>query len=62
MNFKKFNISLNTKINSFNKKIEVDPDKSISIRSFLIGALSQNVSTINNVLDNCSSEAEDSIS
>ena len=36
MDFKKFNISLNTKINSFNKEIEVDPDKSMSIRSFLI--------------------------
>ena len=51
MNVKKFNLSLNKKINSFNKHIEIDSDKSISIRSFLLGAISQNISTINNVLE-----------
>ncbi len=51
MNVKKFNLSLNKKINSFNKHIEIDSDKSISIRSFLLSAISQNISTINNVLE-----------
>ena len=51
MNVKKFNLSLNKKINSFNKDIEIDSDKSMSIRSFLLSAISQNVSTINNVLE-----------
>ena len=48
---KKFNLSLNHKINDFNKIIDVDSDKSISIRSFLIGAISQNVSSVENVLE-----------
>ena len=51
MVFKKFNLSLNHKIENFKKVIEVDSDKSISIRSFLIGAISQNVSTIKNSLE-----------
>ena len=51
MNFKKFNLSLNKKINSFNKDIEIDSDKSMSIRSFLLSAISQNISTIKNVLE-----------
>ena len=54
---KKFNLSLNYKIPEFKKVIEVDSDKSISIRSFLIGAISQNISTVRNVL-----ESEDVIS
>ena len=45
-----FSLTVNKKISSFNKSIEIDPDKSISIRSFLIGAISQNISTIKNVL------------
>ena len=51
MQFKKFNLRLNKRISSFNKSIKVDTDKSISIRSFLIGSISQNVSSINNVLE-----------
>ena len=51
MVFKKFNLSLNHKINNFNKIIDVDSDKSISIRSFLIGAISQNISQVKNVLE-----------
>ena len=47
MVLKKFNLSLNHKINNFNKIIDVDSDKSISIRSFLIGAISQNISSKN---------------
>ena len=51
MSSKKFNIILKKKIPSFKKKISVDPDKSISIRTFLISAISQNVSTAKNVLE-----------
>ena len=46
-----FNVFLNKKISSFNKIINVDPDKSISIRSILIGSISQNISTAKNVLE-----------
>ena len=48
---KKFNLVVVKKINSFNKTIRVDSDKSISIRSFLIGSISENISKINNVLE-----------
>ncbi len=48
---KKFNLSIDHKITNFKKTIEVDPDKSISIRSFLIGAISQNISSVKNVLE-----------
>ncbi len=48
---KKFNLKINNKILDYKKVIEVDPDKSISIRSLLIGSISQNISYINNVLE-----------
>ena len=48
---KKFNLFLEHKINEYNKVIEVDSDKSISIRSFLIGAISENISNVKNVLE-----------
>ena len=51
MTKKSFNLILNNKINSFKKVIIVDSDKSISIRSFLIGAISQNISIANNILE-----------
>ena len=51
MPLKSFNIFLNNKISAFNKTINVDSDKSISIRSFLIGSICQNISTVNNVLE-----------
>ena len=51
MSFKSFNLKISGKIKSFKKNIEVDSDKSISIRSFLIGAISQNISTAKNVLE-----------
>ena len=38
------------KINEFNKFINVDPDKSISIRAFLISSISQGVSKVSNIL------------
>ena len=46
-----FKLILNNKINAFKKTIIVDSDKSISIRSFLIGAISQNISIANNILE-----------
>ena len=46
-----FNILLNHKINAFKKTIKVDADKSISIRSFLIGAICQNISVAENILE-----------
>ena len=48
---KRFNLTISKKILSFKKTIEVDSDKSISIRSFLIGAISQNLSIANNILE-----------
>ena len=51
MSSESFNLIINKKISSFNKVIEVDSDKSISIRSFLIGAISQNISQVRNVLE-----------
>ena len=51
MSTKSFNLNLNYKILPFKKTIQVDSDKSISIRSFLIGAISQDISSVNNVLE-----------
>ena len=51
MKSKKFNVFLNSKIPTFNKTIEVDSDKSLSIRSFLIGSISQNISIAKNILE-----------
>ena len=48
---KRFNLILNHKIKDYKKIIEVDSDKSISIRSFLIGAISQNISYVKNALE-----------
>ena len=57
MHSKSFFLKLNHKIQPFNKSIKVDSDKSISIRSFLIGSICQNISFAKNVL-----ESEDVIS
>jgi 3-phosphoshikimate 1-carboxyvinyltransferase len=51
MSSKRFNLIVNNKISSFKKTIEVDSDKSMSIRSFLIGAISEDISSANNVLE-----------
>ena len=51
MSSKSFNIIINNKVSSFKKSIVVDSDKSISIRSFLIGAISHNISYARNVLE-----------
>ena len=49
MQIKKFNLIIKKKISSYNKEINVDSDKSLSIRSFLIGSICHNVSTVNNI-------------
>ena len=51
MSAKKFNVFLNSKIKPFKKTIRVDSDKSLSIRSFLIGSISENISTAKNILE-----------
>ena len=51
MSLKKFSVLLNHKVPAFKKTIKVDSDKSISIRSFLIGSICQNISTVKNVLE-----------
>ena len=51
MSLKKFNLFLNSKIKPFKKTIEVDADKSLSIRSFLISSISENISVAKNVLE-----------
>ena len=48
---KSFSIYLSNKIPVFKKTIHVDSDKSISIRSFLIGSISQNISIVHNILE-----------
>ena len=48
---KSFNLKIKKKISPFKKKIKIDSDKSISIRSFLISSISQNISSIKNVLE-----------
>ncbi len=54
---KRLDLNIKNKISPYKKTVKVDPDKSISIRSFLVGAISQNVSVASNVL-----ESEDVIS
>ena len=54
---KTINLIVKSKISPFSERIKVDSDKSLSIRSFLIGAIIQNKSYVKNVL-----ESEDVIS
>ena len=51
MPVKSFSVNVLCKINNFDKTIKVDSDKSISIRSFLIGSISHNISKVKNVLE-----------
>ncbi len=48
---KSFSLYVSNSIQPFHKTTQVDSDKSVSIRSFLIGAVSHNVSEIKNVLE-----------
>ena len=51
MSQKSFSVIVNSKVKPFKKTIKVDSDKSISIRSFLIGAIAQKISSAKNVLE-----------
>ena len=51
MQSKSFSLIINSKIKPFVKSIKVDSDKSLSIRSFLIGAISEDISHTKNVLE-----------
>ena len=51
MKTKSFDVELNKKIKNFKKTINVDSDKSLSIRSFLLGSISHNISELDNVLE-----------
>ena len=51
MNSRKFSLVIKNPIKNFKKKIIVDSDKSISIRSFLIGSICLGVSSVKNVLE-----------
>ena len=51
MQTKSFTVNTNDAIKPFKKTIKVDSDKSQSIRSFLIGAISQDISRVENVLE-----------
>ena len=48
---KSFSLYVSEQIKPYHKTIWVDSDKSISIRSFLIGAISHNISEVKNVLE-----------
>ena len=51
MSSKSFNLVIKKKILPYKKTIKVDADKSISIRSFLIGAISNDISVAENILE-----------
>ena len=51
MSQNRFTVIIHDKIRPYKKNIKVDSDKSISIRSFLIGAIAQNISIAENVLE-----------
>ena len=51
MSNKSFSVNISKKIKGYKKTILVDSDKSISIRSLLIGAISHNVSKLKHVLE-----------
>ena len=51
MQSKSFNLLNHSLIKPFKKTIVVDSDKSLSIRSFLIGSISEGISKVKNVLE-----------
>ena len=51
MKSKIFNLKISKNIKPFKKEINVDSDKSLSIRAFLIGSISQGISSAKNVLE-----------
>ncbi len=48
---KKFSLTISNKIDDYKKNINVDSDKSISIRAFLVSSISQGISSLDNVLE-----------
>ena len=48
---KNLSVSFKKKINKFNKSIEVDSDKSISQRCFIIGSICEGISIVDNILE-----------
>ena len=60
MVLKNFNVKITKKILPFKKTIKVDSDKSLSIRSIIIGSISQGVSLVRNILE--SDDVRDTIS
>ena len=46
---KSFSLIVKNPIKDFKKNIKVDSDKSLSIRSFLLGAISQEISKVENI-------------
>ena len=48
---KTYSLNIKHKIKPFSKSIKVDSDKSLSIRAFLIGSISRNISYANNILE-----------
>ena len=48
---KSFSLSFSKKIKRFSKTISPDPDKSISIRSFILGCICEDISQAKNVLE-----------
>ncbi len=51
MRSKSFSIKISHRLKPFQKSINVDSDKSLSIRSFLLGSISQGISSAKNVLE-----------
>ena len=51
MSNKSFSVKISKAIKPYNKIVQVDSDKSVSIRSFLIGAVSHNISEVKNILE-----------
>ena len=48
---KSFSVIFHEKINAFNKTVNIDSDKSISQRSFIIGSICEGTSTVKNILE-----------
>ena len=46
-----YSVIFNKKINGFNRSVNIDSDKSISQRSFIIGSISEGISKVKNALE-----------
>ncbi len=51
MSLKSFSVTIKNKISPYKKIVYVDSDKSLSIRSFIIGSICQGISNIKNTLE-----------